>query len=145
MITHSNHEAQSPIRLGSRAYFKGLGSSRILDALSCYLSLIVTQNWFSKSTADQNLEGRAPLAPPPGSATDHVNSLQNIKKEIIMYFLLVENDAIIWAYILEMVIIGDKCCNITCRHTEYWNALRMYYDAVLKAEEYKWRRIWIQV
>ena len=81
--SHSNHKAQSLIRPRSRAYFKGLGSSRILDALSCYLSLIVTQNWFSKSTADQNLEGRAPLVPPPGSATDHVNSLQNIQKEII--------------------------------------------------------------
>ena len=47
---------------------------RILDALSCYLSLIWKHSVFktgdnNKNIIDQTLGGWAPVAPPPGSAT----------------------------------------------------------------------------
>ena len=49
------------------------GSSRVLDALSCYLCLTLKNSDVKRDTkiipVDPNLEGRAPVAPPSGSAT----------------------------------------------------------------------------
>ena len=64
--------ARSPLRVrprGPGGPCRGPGSSRVLDALPCYLSLILKmilmQNWILKKyTVDQNLEGaRACCAP----------------------------------------------------------------------------------
>ena len=39
-------------------------------ASEAYFWTILIQNWIKKNIVDQNLEGRAPVAPPSGSATD---------------------------------------------------------------------------
>ena len=50
---------------------------RVLDALKCFPSLIWKRSYTKRDTKKikmeycrSNLEGRAPVAPPPGSATD---------------------------------------------------------------------------
>ena len=57
-----------PYKTGVQCILKGPGSSRVLDALSCYLSLIIKHSdtkWDKKNIVDQSLGERVCCCHPP--------------------------------------------------------------------------------
>ena len=93
MSTQHTSRARSPFNIwpGSEGPLKGPRSSRVLDALSCYLSLILKHSDTKlgrkkKIIVDHNLEGSRGAccnAPPPGSATDACNHLERDKTFLV--------------------------------------------------------------
>ena len=66
------------LRLGSRASFRAMEALRVLDALSCYLSLIFKHSdtkWDTKNIVDQILGGGVPDAPPLNPALELLHAL----------------------------------------------------------------------
>ena len=64
---HQDHQARSPLTIGVQGPYAGPGSSSVLEAFSCYLSLILKHSVTKgdkKVTVDQNLEGAPAFCAP---------------------------------------------------------------------------------